>query len=571
MAIRGLAVVFVSALCSLEAVAEPVVSPLDDDVGGVRTYHALEKFQVFNAPSGTTHAGGVMRWHYRDANRPASISKANAIARIQSSMNKWSSVCRITFSYQGETSTGFSLPSSQFDGINIVGWDATGLSAPTTGVTSVAWNGSNTVIDVEIRFNAAYAVTVSSFDATATHEIGHALGLDHSDVSGQVMSGPPLTSYNGSSSLSSDDVAGCVRLYGSAGGAPLPPQDTQAPSVPTGLVATGTSTTSINLTWGASSDNVGVANYRVFQGGASLGTVTAAGASVSSLSPASTYTFTVSACDAAGNCSAHSAAASGTTQAPASAPPPPPPPSPAATPGNWQDMWWSPGENGWGLTITQHRDVLFLAWYVYDSSGRPIWVVMSSGQWDASRTVYSGEVHIPSGSWYGGYSGGAFNVGAAAGTASVTFTGSSTGVLSYNVRGAIGSKPIARLPFGPVNTAPIASYADMWWGGATENGWGLVISQQYHNLFATWFTYDAGGQTTWFVMSDGVWTSTGVYTGTLYRTRGTQVIGSAYNPAAFGVTPVGSLTLSFTGANSGTMTYTVDGLTQSKSISRLGF
>lgn len=550
-----------TALFASAAHAEPVLSPLNDG-GGVYTFHGLEKYQLFNAPTGLTHAGGTMRWHYNDANRPASITKANAIARIQASMAKWSASCRITFAYQGETSVGFSIGSGNYDGVNVVGWDATGLSAPTTGVTTIAWNGSNTVIDAEIRFNAAYGVTVSSFDSTAVHEVGHALGLQHSDVNGAVMSGPPSSSYNGMASLGSDDVAGCVRLYGAAGGAP---SDTQAPSVPNGIIATAVSSTAINVNWNASTDNVGVTNYQVYRNGSSMGSVTSTGAAITNLSPSTSYSFTVAACDGVGNCSAQSAAASATTQAaPVNAPT-------APSTGNYQDMWWSPGENGWGLTITQHGDKLFLAWYLYDAAGNPTWVVMSAGQWDPSRRTFMGDVYAPTGTWFGNYDASRFKTGAAAGAASVTFTSDSTGVLQYNVNGVVGSKPIARLAFGPVATPTATNYGDMWWAGSSENGWGLVLSHQYQTLFATWFTYDNAGQTTWFVMSNGTWASSNTYTGTLYRARGSAVIGSAYNPAAFQLTPVGGLTLQFNNAGAGTMTYTVDGVTQTKPISRFNF
>src|SRR5471032_183105 len=90
------------------AAAQPVVSPLAD--GGVHTFDeaVTTKYQLFNAPTGITHAGGVMSWYYNDASRPAAVSMASVIAQIQASMAKWSAVCRITFVYQGTTTAGFS-------------------------------------------------------------------------------------------------------------------------------------------------------------------------------------------------------------------------------------------------------------------------------------------------------------------------------------------------------------------------------------------------------------------------------------------------------------------------------
>ncbi len=79
--------------------------------------------------------------------------------------------------------------------------------------------------------------------------------------------------------------------------------DTQAPSVPQNLTATAISSSQVNLSWTASTDNVAVTSYKVYSSGVLLGSVTAAGGTVTGLSPATTYTYTVSACDAAGNCS----------------------------------------------------------------------------------------------------------------------------------------------------------------------------------------------------------------------------------------------------------------------------
>jgi hypothetical protein len=198
-------------------------------------------------------------------------------------------------------------------------------------------------------------------------------------------------------------------------------------------------------------------------------------------------------------------------------------------------------------------------------------VVLPSGTWNAAHTTYTGDLYIPTGASYAAYDVNRYNAGASAGSASVSFDTSSTGTLSYVVRGVAGTKRISRLSFGAVDTTPITDYADMWWAGAAQNGWGVVLTQQYHAIFAAWYTYDATGQTTWFVMPNGSWTSSSTYTGALYRTRGTQVIGGVYDPNALVVTQAGTLTLTFTGTGSATMTYTVDGVTQTKSITRLAF
>lgn len=85
-----------------------------------------------------------------------------------------------------------------------------------------------------------------------------------------------------------------------------PVADTTAPTAPTTLVASGTTTTSTNLSWTASTDNVGVTGYDVYQGATLKATVTTTTYSVTGLTAATAYTFSVKAKDAAGNISASS-------------------------------------------------------------------------------------------------------------------------------------------------------------------------------------------------------------------------------------------------------------------------
>lgn len=91
--------------------------------------------------------------------------------------------------------------------------------------------------------------------------------------------------------------------------------DVTAPSAPTTLAASGTTQTTTNLSWTASTDNVGVTGYEVYQGTTLLTTVTTTTHTVTGLSPSTAYTFSVKAKDAAGNTSASSNTVNVTTLA----------------------------------------------------------------------------------------------------------------------------------------------------------------------------------------------------------------------------------------------------------------
>jgi chitodextrinase len=83
--------------------------------------------------------------------------------------------------------------------------------------------------------------------------------------------------------------------------------DTQAPSVPGNVVVAGVSDSSVSLTWDASTDDTGVAGYRVFRDGVEVDTSVTPGFTDTALVAETTYLYTVSAFDAAGNESAQSA------------------------------------------------------------------------------------------------------------------------------------------------------------------------------------------------------------------------------------------------------------------------
>jgi uncharacterized delta-60 repeat protein len=97
--------------------------------------------------------------------------------------------------------------------------------------------------------------------------------------------------------------------------APLP--DTTPPSAPAGLTATASSSSTIDLSWSSSTDDVGVTGYEVFRDGGvtAIGTATGTTFRDIGLGPESTHSYAVIAVDAAGNRSALSNTASATTAA----------------------------------------------------------------------------------------------------------------------------------------------------------------------------------------------------------------------------------------------------------------
>src|SRR5712672_71953 len=183
-----------------------------------------------------------------------------------------------------------------------------GSGSPVSGTTpvnaSVSIVGSLTVSSVQFRLDGAnlgardtsapYSV---SWNTTATSNGSHTLTAVATDLLGVQFTSSPVT----------------VTVNNAP---PPPPPDTTPPSAPTGLTASAVSSSQINLSWAASSDNVGVSGYRVFRNGTQIATTSATSFTHNTgLSPSTTFTYTVAAFDAAGNLSAQSSPASATTPA----------------------------------------------------------------------------------------------------------------------------------------------------------------------------------------------------------------------------------------------------------------
>ena len=105
----------------------------------------------------------------------------------------------------------------------------------------------------------------------------------------------------------------------SAGAAVTTPAcpDITPPTVPTGVTATLVKCDKVSFTWNASTDNVGVTAYKVYRNNVLIATVAAptTGYTDTTVAASTSYTYTVSAVDAAGNESAKSSGLTVTTTA----------------------------------------------------------------------------------------------------------------------------------------------------------------------------------------------------------------------------------------------------------------
>jgi chitodextrinase len=91
--------------------------------------------------------------------------------------------------------------------------------------------------------------------------------------------------------------------------------DVTAPTVPTGLTATSNSSTTMDLSWTNSTDNRTFPIYRIFRDGSLVGTTSLTSFTDRSLTPVTSYTYTVSALDSYSNSSAQSSGVSTSTVA----------------------------------------------------------------------------------------------------------------------------------------------------------------------------------------------------------------------------------------------------------------
>lgn len=177
---------------------------------------------------------------------------------------------------------------------------------------------SRVKLNWEVAYGKSYKVQTSADGAAWTDVYSTTTGngaIDDLTVAG---SGRYVRVYGTARGTSYGYSLWDLEVYGTTGGGT---GDTTPPSTPTGLAATGTTSSSVSLAWNASSDNIGVTGYVISRNGTEIAT-TGTGTTYTDTGRAAstTYTYTVKARDAAGNVSGASNTVTATTQAGGSGP-----------------------------------------------------------------------------------------------------------------------------------------------------------------------------------------------------------------------------------------------------------
>lgn len=384
------------------------------------------------------------------------------------------------------------------------------------------------------------------FYRVAIHEFGHAAGLDHPDEAGQVVNAIMNATVSDVDGLQTDDINGAHAIRWSGGGV----ADTQAPSVPYGVSVTPQANSQVLISWSPSSDNVGVSAYKLYRGRTLVATVSSGTSFVDGpLASATTYNYSIVACDAAGNCSDDSVAVTYTTGGPALA--------------DLLIKGSADGRTGWTQASTIGDPII-----VSEASGG--WYAYFAGYNDASDVIYR-DIAIPADATltyiqyyyyiktnetsskyiYDTLKVELLNPATSARLGTVdAFSNLDAGkgwvLEQYDISAFRGQtvrlKFTASTDSGQSTAFYIADIAVMasgsaasglipqagWWWNPAEGGRGFTIEQQGGKIFMAGYLYDASGRATWYAAGPAAYNN-GRFSSPLTAYQGGQTLNGTYH------------------------------------------
>ncbi|OLB76779.1 MAG: hypothetical protein AUI14_17785 [Actinobacteria bacterium 13_2_20CM_2_71_6] len=251
---------------------------------------ALRRAVIALVALGVVATVGTLAW-------PAQAATTTTVYQAESATL---SQAVVATNHTGFTGTGF-VDYSNVTG-SYVEWSVTSAAAGSATLVLRYANGTTANRPMNISVNGAVAVSGVAFNGTGNWDT-----WADATVTATLTAGTNVIRATATAATGGPNVDKLTVTSQSGGG------DTQPPTAPANLASTGVTASSVSLSWSASSDNVGVTGYDVYNGTALATTVTGTSATVTGLAASTSYTFTVKAHDAAGNVSGASNAVTATT------------------------------------------------------------------------------------------------------------------------------------------------------------------------------------------------------------------------------------------------------------------
>ncbi len=228
--------------------------------------------------------------------------------------------------------------------------------------------------------------------------------------------------------------------------------------------------------------------------------------------------------------------------------------------------WWDKSKPGTGLSIELQGEKVYLAWYVYDATGRPVWYACLASR--SGDQVFTGNVFRASG-WPLGSTWDGPPVITTVGTCTLTFQGAGSATFAYNLSGLpAGSMSLTRLfdnMDGLTNHAFDPRNVSGWWWDPNLEGMGIFIEARGNTLYFAWYHYRADRSPRWWSLGGGdvigmFPPATATFSAPLREWKNGQTAGGVYKLPTYTDQSGGTLTFNADGTltvNSGAGTYTL--------------